>query len=145
MRAADVLVKASDDELSKAGLDKLVHAEVSYMYSGLLPIADRFYEYTPEDRERICRWNDAWTIDESKRQDRLVDNEIRQSRVGTILTFVLMVFFGVLTLCSFLITGNVASFGFLAVPVLNVLGNMMKPVFSRSSRSSQTGDTDINK
>lgn len=137
IRAADTLVAASEDELRVAGLGAIIGAAYSYQWSGMLPSPDEFNKYDEETRERICRWNDSFTVEESARQDKLVESEIKQQEQGAAMTFVLMCFFGVASLIAFLATGNVASFGFLSVPVINILGNLFRPVFSKSSR----GDT----
>ncbi|MDO4539330.1 MAG: hypothetical protein Q4B54_14285, partial [Coriobacteriales bacterium] len=82
IRAADVLSAASDSELLDAGLTGLVAASYSYQWSGMLPAPDEFNKYDKQTRERICRWNDAFTTDESLRQDKLVANEIKQQETG---------------------------------------------------------------
>ena len=51
-------------------------------YSGMLPPPDIYEKYDAGTRERMCRWNDANTVDESKRQDKLVDNEVKQNERG---------------------------------------------------------------
>lgn len=78
IHAADLLVEASESELVDAGLEKIVAASYSRQWSGMLPIPDEYNKYDSDTRERICRWNDSFTTDESARQDRLVDNEIKQ-------------------------------------------------------------------
>ncbi len=135
---------ASESELKDAGLEAIVGASYSFQWSGMLPSPDEFNKYDEQTRERICRWNDAFTVDESARQDRLVDNEIKQQETGVAMTFVLVVAFGLAAFVSFLITRDIASFGFLSVPLLNFLGNLFKPVLSKSSRGEEgqrQGDT----
>lgn len=51
-------------------------------WSAPLPEAKDFYRYEPADRERMMRWNDAGTSDESARQDKLVDAAIAESKAG---------------------------------------------------------------
>lgn len=104
-------------------------------YSGALPMPEQFYAYDAETRERICRWNDTTTIDESRRQDILVENEIKQQERGAKLTMVLMTTFALLAFIAFLTTRDPVSFSFLSVPCLTVIGNVLKPVFSKSSRN----------
>ena len=101
----------------------------------MLPHPSCFAAYPPEVQERICRWNDAYTTDESKRQDRLVDNEVRQQRMASVMTFVLVLLFCLLSFLAFVITRDASSFWLLSVPVANVLGNLIKPAFSKSSRA----------
>ena len=124
---------AAVDILESAGII-LSSESKSVSFSGLLPHPDVHKLYDPETRERICRWNDAFTIDESKRQDRLVDNEIEQAKRGPILSMIMLTIFSLLAFVSFLVTRETASFWFLAVPVVSVIGNLIVPVFSKSSR-----------
>lgn len=105
------------------------------LYSGMLPIAEQYRLYDERTRERMCRWNDAFTVDESARQSKLVENEIKQQDRASWMTFFLMIVFSAFSLICFLITRDAASFLFLSVPVANVIGSLLKPVFSRSSRS----------
>lgn len=51
-------------------------------WSAPLPEAPDFYKYDPEDRERMMRWNDAGTSDESARQDKLVEARIAEAKAG---------------------------------------------------------------
>ena len=92
LAAVDILDAASEDELESAGI-VLSSESQSVSFSGLLPHPDVHKLYDPETRERICRWNDAFTIDESKRQDRLVDNEIEQAKRGPILSMIMLTIF----------------------------------------------------
>lgn len=50
------------------------------LYSGMLPIAEHYRLYDERTRERMCRWNDAFTVDESARQNKLVENEMGRGR-----------------------------------------------------------------
>lgn len=134
--AVDTLDAASEEELESAGI--ILSAESRFVsFSGLLPHPDVHNQYDPETRERICRWNDAFTIDESKRQDRLVDNEIEQARKGPVRSMIMLIVFSVFAFISFMITRDAASFWFLAVPVVSVIGNLIVPVFSKSSRGKR--------
>jgi hypothetical protein len=113
---------------------------VSESWSGMLPRAEDFNAYSPEVQERICQWNDAFTTDESKRQDRLVDNEIRQSNLGTWISAFIFLLSIAFTFIAFMKKGNALSFGFLALPVLTMIGNLLTPVFSRSSVHDSRGN-----
>ena len=101
----------------------------------MLPTPDFYQKYDPETQERMKRWNDAFTIDESARQDKLVDGEIRQQNRASWMTFLLITLFCVMSFAAFIITRDRSSFWLLSVPVANVVGNMVKPAFSKSSRS----------
>lgn len=137
--AADTLANATDKELMDAGVIgpglESVSVQGLMSYSGALPMPEQFNAYDAETRERICRWNDASTVDESRRQDLLVENEIRQQERGALLAAVLMALFAVLSFIAFLVTRDPASFSLLSVPCLTVVGNVLKPVFSKSSRN----------
>ena len=136
--AADILVSASEEDLRDAGLGSIFEAAYSYQWSGMLPSPDEYNKYDEPTRERICRWNDAFTLDESARQDRLVDNEIKQQETSVAMTFVLVVGFGIAAFVAFMVTRDIASFGFLSVPLLNFLSGLIKPVLSKSSRDAKT-------
>lgn len=134
--AACVIESATDAELIDAGFERLVRSEQrSISYSGMLPMPESFRAYPEEVQERICKWNDAFTIDESKRQDKLVDNEIKQQNRASWMTGALIALFSILAFASFIITRDKSSFWLLSVPIANVVGNLIKPAFSRSSRS----------
>ena len=53
------------------------------------------------------------------------------------MTFVLVIGFGIAAFVAFLLTRDPLSFGFLSVPLLNFLGNLFKPVLSKSSRGEE--------
>lgn len=134
--ACALIDQATPEELAEAyPVDFLVSERREVLYSGMLPHPSCFAAYPSEVQERICRWNDAYTTDESKRQDRLVDNEIRQQRMASVMTFVLVLLFCLLSFLAFVITRDASSFWLLSVPVANVLGNLIRPAFSKSSRA----------
>lgn len=138
-RALNTIRSASEDDLRNAGLigtPMTVHQQMmqTALMSGPLPPADEFNRYSPEYQERMCRWNDAFTIDESRRQDMLVKEEIDQARTGRWLTTSLLVFFGAVSAGLFAYTGDSHSFWLLSVPVVSIVGNMIQPIFSKSSR-----------
>ena len=143
--ALNVLRSASEGDLRDAGLagvPELIHRQMvqTALMSGPLPPADEFSRYAPEYQERMCRWNDAFTIDESRRQDRLVEEEINQAKSGRWLTSGLLTLFGVLSAGLFAYTGDAHSFWMLSVPVVSIVGNMLQPIFSKSSRGSREKD-----
>lgn len=116
----------------------LMQMGVSESYSGMLPKPDDFNKYPSEVQERMCRWNDAFTTDESDRQDRLVDAEIAQAHKGMWISGVLFMLAMLFTLVAFLVTESQWSFGFLAVPVVSMIVNLFEPIASRSSRDKKT-------
>ena len=144
-RAEDSVQAASAEDLAQDSPEvreaaATLIAAGSVSYSGVLPRAEDFVQYPSEVQERMCRWNDAFTIDESQRQDRLVDNEIKQASKSMWITFVLFLVTMVLSFVSFIWTTSGWSFSFLAVPVMSMVSNMTKPVFSRSSREDNKNE-----
>lgn len=99
------------------------YQRLAAFFSGALPPPDIYYAYEPEDRERMCRWNDSGTVDESRRQDEIVAAEIKQGARSQLFSFVLNMSFLAASFASFVLTQNPASFGFLAVPGLTVAVN----------------------
>lgn len=92
-------------------------------WSGLLPDPESFLQYPESVQERMMSWNDAKIIDESKRLDKLVDADIRQSSVDSLMSFLINIVFALISFLAFVITGNPASFGFLAVPGVSIAIN----------------------
>lgn len=127
----------TNPELTAQVIATLMQMGVSESYSGMLPKPDDFNKYPLNIQERMCRWNDAFTIDESKRQNDLVNAEIEQARKGmwvsTFLFLVAMIF----ALVAFILTKSSWSFGFLAVPVVSIVANLFEPIASRSSRDKK--------
>ena len=85
----------------------------------------------------MCRWNDAFTVDESNRQNQLVKAEIDQSRKGMWVSAGLFAVALLMSFISFLATSSPWSFGFLAVPVATIIANLFEPIASRSSRDKE--------
>ena len=71
----------------------------------------------------MVAWNDAKIIEESKRQDRIVDAGIKEARRENTFSFVLNAGFALISLIAFLVTKDPASFGFLAVPGVSIVIN----------------------
>jgi hypothetical protein len=100
----------------------------------LLPPPDDFLRYPVDVQQRMMAWNDADTVDESKRQDRLVDAEIDQARVGRWIALGLTAFCFIVAVVFFALGNDVAGFAFLGAPVITAAGRFFANVFSRSSR-----------
>ncbi len=78
------ITQPNDGELVRA-ISMLVQSGISESYSGMLPRPSDFNKYPADVQERMCRWNDAFTVDESNRQNQLVKAEIEsepQRHVG---------------------------------------------------------------
>ncbi|MBW3094987.1 hypothetical protein KIH75_06500 [Bifidobacterium sp. 64T4] len=115
----------------------LMQMGVSESYSGALPKPDDFNKYPVDVQERMCRWNDAFTTDESERQNLLVEAEIDQARKGMWISGALFLIAMLFSLIAYITTMSPWSFGFLAVPVVSMIVNLFEPVSSRSSRDKQ--------
>ncbi len=108
----------------------------SESFSGMLPPPDLFRQYPVHVQDRMMSWNDAFTVDESARQDRLVDAEIAQARRGPYLSVGVVALGLFLALVAFLITGSVWAAGvFAGSPVLVFAAQLINTARSRSSRS----------
>ncbi|KFI65745.1 hypothetical protein [Bifidobacterium cuniculi] len=130
-------------ELDKAVSDKdvvelLQLLGLSESYSGLLPQPKFFNQYPKDVQERMCRWNDAFTVDESKRQDRLVDAEIDQGKKSMWISAILFGICIIVSLVCFLVTKDAWSIAFLSVPVVSMVLNIFVPVGSKSSRDKSS-------
>lgn len=113
----------------------------------MFPRPKDFIQYPEDTRERMCLWQDAFTIDESRRQDKLVKAEILQSLLGLIITSLLFFTALILSFVAFLNTHSPWSFGFLSLPAVSMLVNLFAPISSQSSRTvlrKQNTDTAFN-
>lgn len=131
--AAKVLDQASPEELEEAGIIAVSETQM-VSFSGILPHPSVFKEYDKDTQEWIKECSGAFTIDESKRQDRLVDNEIRQSNKSFNVSTFLIILSLVLSIVCYLISSNPWLSGlFVSYPIVSVIGNVISPVFSKSS------------
>lgn len=81
------------------------------------------------------RWNDAFTADESARQDRLVDVEIEQARRGPTRALAVVLAAMLLAAASVSIYENTVAAGlFLGTPILLFASNLVQAVTSWSTR-----------
>lgn len=115
----------------------------SSSWSGLLPRPDDFARYPVHVQDRMLQWNDAWTVDESNRQDKLVDAEIRQAERGPTRAMVLGLLCFVAAIVFFALGNNVAGVAFLAAPVLGFAAQfLLIRVSSRSSRGDKDNSSE---
>lgn len=128
--AANLIKNASDEDLIEAGIISKSETEMmSVAYSGMLPHPSIYKMYDDETRERMCRWNDAYTIDESKRQDKLVDSEIKvRNRAQWISTLLMVAAFACAVVTYVIYQNTVLSCAFIAVPFITVLANGIQSV-----------------
>lgn len=96
------------------------------VWSGLLPDPDSFGRYPEDVQKHIVAWNDAQILDESKRNDKLVEAFIKDKRRGVVVSFLINFLFLAAAFVSFIFTHDPASFGFLAVPGVTIAINVIK-------------------
>ena len=106
---------------------------VSMEWAGPLPTPGSLSKYEPDVQDKIIEWADrkvtAMCDDESRRQDKLVDAEIRQGRNGQIASTVIMLSALVLAAVVGIVTGDaVMSGAFLILPFATIIGNLFKPI-----------------
>lgn len=119
-------------QLEPAELEQVLKGEVIVRMAeknewiGLLPPPDDFLKYPESVRDHMVAWNDAQILDESKRADTLMNAFLRSKTRGQWMSFLVNVIFTGAALVSFLVTHDAASFGFLALPGINVVFNIWK-------------------
>lgn len=99
--------------------------EISKQWSGILPDPESFKQYPKDVQEHMVAWNDAQILDESKRLDKFADAAVKNVRVDSILNFILNLSFAVGSFAAFIITGNVWSYGMLAIPGISIAVNLV--------------------
>ena len=105
-------------------------------YEGIIPIPSLFNAYNPNAQEallEIARTQVAASFaDESARQDKLVEAEIRQSRNGQIISAVVILATIVSAAAISISTGRDAvAMVVLGIPIATIVGNLFRPVRSR--------------
>lgn len=78
----------------------------------------------------MVAWNDAKIIDESARLDKLTDANIKQTKIESILSFVLNFSFVAIAFIAFIVTKDIASFGFLSIPGITIVINGISDIRS---------------
>lgn len=111
-------------------------------WSGMLPEPDMFAQYPPEVQERMMRWNDAWTIDESRRQDLIVGASVTTSKRGQVMAVALCAVLAVLAFTLFLRGNNVGGGIMLGAPVMIFLGVLVKSALPHGRDQSDQGNSD---
>jgi hypothetical protein len=95
-------------------------------WSAILPDPDSYNKYPEEAQRKMIEWNDAQILDESRRNDKLVDCFVKNQNRNQILSFAINFGFLLASFISFLITRDPASFGFLSVPGITIAVNLWK-------------------
>lgn len=109
-------------------------------WSGLLPDPESFLKYPKPVQDSMVAWNDAKIIDESRRQDKIVEAGIKEARRENTFSFVLNAGFAVISLIAFLATKDPASFGFLAVPGVSIAINGVNILRKGKGKSDKDED-----
>ena len=109
--------------------------EQQSQWSGMLPPPQDFAQYPPHVQERMMRWNDATTTDESTRQDQLVAAEIEASKTGPNRALAFATLCVVLAFVLFIVGEPVGGGLMLGVPVFTFTAQLIQSVRSRSSRT----------
>lgn len=104
-------------------------------WGGPLPAPGSLKQYDQSVQEKIVEWADrrvtAIYDDESRRQDKLVEAEIRQGRNGQAASIAIMILALLLAAIVGVSTGNaVMSGAFLLLPFATIISNLFKPVAS---------------
>lgn len=108
----------------------------SSSWSGMLPPPDDFAKYPQAVQERMMRWNDAWTTDESARQDKLVDAQVQQAAKGPRRALiVVLTAFALAAVSQWVFQSTVLAVAFLGAPILLFASNLIQGVTSRSSKT----------
>jgi hypothetical protein len=112
-------------------------------WSGMLPEPEVFAQYPPEVQKRMMRWNDAWTIDESRRQDLIVDASVTTSKRGQVMAVSLCSVLVLLAFVLFLRGNNVGGGLMLGAPVMVFLGVLVKSALPNGRDTPERrGDSD---
>lgn len=135
-----------EEAVAEGDSDKLLElVGIAKMSSGIIPLAEDLNQYSPQVQAKIVEWADAQikanVIDESARQDRLVNGELYQAKSGQILSTIILLSLIVAAVVTVIITNNVwTATPFLAVQFFTILANLCKPVRSKSSRKLEHKD-----
>ena len=113
-----------------------------------MPHPKSFNAYNAEAQRMILDCADSQTSavfdDESKRQDKLVEAEIRQGLVGQMLSAFVILASITASAVAGIMTGNAAMSGaFLILPFTTIIGQLFRPVLSgRGKQKKQAEDAE---
>lgn len=122
---AQKVIEAIPRETLVEALEIIGLEQTSTQWSGILPDPDSFKQYPPDVQKAMVAWNDAQIIDASKRLDKFADAAIKNVRLETVLTFILNFGFASGSFAAFIITGNLWSYGLLAIPGITIAVNLI--------------------
>lgn len=140
-----------EEELEKRAVAALRQLSVTEQWAGMLPHPKSFNAYNAEAQRMILDCADRQTRavfdDESKRQDKLVEAEIRQGLVGQVLSACVILASIAASVAVGIKTGNaVMSGAFLVLPFTTIIGQLFRPVLSgrgkQEKREKQDDDAE---
>ncbi|WP_421788852.1 hypothetical protein [Gardnerella sp. DNF01205] len=144
---SDLSEGAGKDSLAvnsgESNIDSLINSQLflgSVQWSGMLPDPKSFRQYPAEVQQKLCDWNDASTVDESIRQDRLVDLEIKTALRGQWIGAILFILCLIISFIAFLYTKSQWSWVPLALPALSFLRDFLNKPHSKSSQANSNDD-----
>lgn len=136
----EVAIEAVPEEHRGVILGALAFSQ-DVSWSGALPMPDQFYQYHDADRERMMRWNDAGTADESARQDRLVNAQIQQAERGPRRAITIVTLCLALAAVSGWVFDNTILAGlFLSAPILMFAQQLLATLPTRGKSGERSGD-----
>lgn len=128
-----------EEAVAEGDSDRILElVSIAKMSSGIIPLAEDLNQYSPEIQAKIVGWADAQikanVVDESCRQDKLVSGELNQAKYGQVFSMIVMVLLIIAAVVAVFITNNAwAAAPFLAVQFFTIVGNLIKPIRSRSN------------
>jgi len=133
--ARSTIAELFEDPEHKDAIATIAAASISGSWSGLLPDPDSFNQYPEWVQEKMCGWNDAFTVDESKRQDNLVSAIINDTKKVTTwsIVFIGAIIFGGLAL--FLFENNVGGGIMIGAGVLASLNSTLQKLLTNLGNS----------
>lgn len=136
-----IIEEGEAEEVVVAALRKI---GVASSWSGLLPRPEDFSKYDVHVQEKMLAWNDAQILDESKRNDRLVNAEVKQGYISLVFTFVINTLIIVGVLIAFVVTNNPNVFWAFTLPGASVVGNVVISVKDKGKSKDQKSEEDRN-
>lgn len=129
-----------EEAVAEGDSEKILElVSIAKMSSGIIPLAEDLNQYKPEVQSKIIEWADAQikanVVDESIRQNKLVDGELSQAKYGQVFSTIIMLVLVICAVVAVYITNNPwAATPFLAVQFFTIGANWLRPIRSKSSR-----------
>lgn len=145
-RALEINAQSVDALASEVNEDVEALFSIAKLSSGPIPDAEELDKYSPEVQAKIIEWHDrevkAVFDDESKRQDKLANAEVRQGDVGQWLSFVLDILLIVGPLVAFYFIRDPSVFWAYTILGANVIGNVVINIGSKKTKRSRRSQED---